>query len=196
MKLKENILKLKEEGLKQFEIARSLNCSSSTVSYHCNPLVKKKIIEKKRIRRILTKKDLIIHPFIDKEIEVEPKNVNWKVAEAICNAKLIELGYETFIPFNGNGEIDIIAHKDDSLYRIQIKSVSPNGNAFDVDLSRNGSNGTRIPYENIDLFLIYDGTNIYRISKNQLETRMTFRYKIPINMQIDNIKMARDYIFQ
>ena len=36
MKLKDKIIKLREEGLKYDEIKEKLNCSKSTISYHCN----------------------------------------------------------------------------------------------------------------------------------------------------------------
>jgi len=59
------------------------------------------------------------------EIDIEIKKVNWKHAEALCHARLIELGYETFVPFVGGGEVDLIAMKEGKLLRIQVKSVSP-----------------------------------------------------------------------
>ena len=53
--LKEQIKQLKEQGLKQSEIAKKLNCSTGLVSYHCNPNVKDKIIKNKRLKRKLLK---------------------------------------------------------------------------------------------------------------------------------------------
>ena len=76
MELKQQILQLKHQGLKQFEIAKQLNCASSTVSYHCNPAVKQKVIKNKRLKRKYAEE--ISHPYLDKEIDIELKTVDWK----------------------------------------------------------------------------------------------------------------------
>jgi len=48
---KEQILSLREKGKTYKEIVEILGCSKSTVSYHCNPNVKRKVSEKTRKRR-------------------------------------------------------------------------------------------------------------------------------------------------
>lgn len=123
-------------------------------------------------------------------------NVNWKYAEAICNARLIELGYSTFLPFTTSEEIDIIAIKDKKVYKIQIKSITPKGNTISLHLARNASNYKKHiskPYTNIDFFLIYDGINIYKIYPDN-STAVTLRYKPTKNNQSKGIKMASDHI--
>lgn len=195
MTLKEEIFDLKKQGIKQCDIARKLNCSTGTVSYHCNPEVKKKAISKKRLRR--KQQEAKPHPYLNKEIDIELKKVNWRHAEAICNARLIELGYETFIPTVAGGEIDLIAYKDNKIYRIQVKGPSPNKQYLPVHSSRqigNNTSGKRAPYTNIDWILAYDGTNIYKIEYiDKMQTNL--RYRVPISGQVDLIHMASDYIF-
>ena len=196
--LKDKILNLKLQGIKQSEIAKLLNCSTGTVSYHCNPEVKKRTIIKKRIRNQMKRSNnKETHPYLHKELSIEPKQVCWKHAEAVCVSKLIEKGYEIFMPFNGGGEIDLIAYKDSKLYRVQIKSISPKSRGFiDIDLTRNSLNYKKrisSPYTNIDFFLIYDGYNIYKVTDKV--NNIVLRYKIPRSNQVHNIRMAKDYIF-
>jgi Holliday junction resolvase-like predicted endonuclease/predicted transcriptional regulator len=199
MNLKEQILELSGNGMTKTEIAKMLNCASSTVSYHCSPEVKQNVIDKKRIRNNSKANVNNKSIFDEKSIDIIVKPVDWKCSEAICNLKLIELGYDTYIPFIGGGEIDLIATKDNVVYRIQIKSIAPrNKDSICIDLSRNSINyksAARKKYENIDFFLIYDGTNIYKFDFDIKVMSITLRYTVPKNNQIDKIKMAHDYIF-
>jgi len=132
-------------------------------------------------------------------IDIEIKKVNWKHAESICHTRLIELGYETFIPFIGGGEVDLIAMKEGKLVRIQVKSVSPtNKQKVKVNTYRSSINYKQHKYElykYIDWFLIYDGTNIYKIENKEPSTHITLRYTLPKNNQNEGIRMASDYIF-
>ncbi len=98
MTLKEQILELKSKNIKQILIAEKLNCTTGTVSYHCNPDVKRKALEKKkhRSKNNQDKRKLeLLELKKEKEIFINLQKVSWKHAEAICNSKLIELGYET-----------------------------------------------------------------------------------------------------
>lgn len=199
MTLKQQILQLKQQGLKQSDIAKQLKCSTGTVSYHCNPEVKSKIINKKRQKRKLQKSSSI-SPYLSKEINIDIKSVNWKYAEILCQARLTELNYEIFIPSITGGEIDFIAYKNSNYYRIQVKAISPiKKNYISIKLHRKSgsyNNPKSINYTNIDWFLIYDGTNIYKVNKSYINNNknLTLRYKIPANNQIDNITMAYDFI--
>ena len=133
------------------------------------------------------------------EIDIEIKKVNWKHAEALCHARLIELGYETFVPFVGGCEVDLISMKEGKLVRIQVKSVSPtNKQKINVHTYRSSINFKQHKYElykYIDWFLIYDGTNIYKIENKKASTNITLRYKLPKNNQNEGIRIASDYIF-
>lgn len=192
--LKDKILKLKEQGYIQSEIARILNCSTGTVSYHVNPQTKEKALQRKR----KTSKPKELHFLLEKEITVEQKSVCWKHAEALCLSKLIELGYEVFTPFTGGGEIDLLAYKYGIFYKVQVKSVSPTNKSFiDIYATRSSINyksSKNVPYENIDFFMVYDGTNIYKIMRNEINASFTLRYKIPKNNQVKNVKMASEYV--
>ena len=196
MSLKEEILRLKSTGMIQSEIAKTLSCSSGTVSYHCNESVKDKIITRKRqIRKV----SVIPQSTLDKELKVNVNNkVDWRFAEAICNSRLIELGYETFFPFNGGGEIDMLAIKDGLIKRIQVKSITPTSkNKIELNLTRNSINYKtikRTPYTQIDWFLIFDGTNIYKIDSSETDSYLTLRYRVPSNNQLTGVKMASDYL--
>lgn len=134
---------------------------------------------------------------MNKEINIELKKVNWKHAEAVCNARLIELGYETFFPFTGGTEIDLIAIKGEDIKRIQIKSVSPKKDKINIRTYRSNINykkHTYQHYKNIDWFLVYDGTNIYKIDSGEPSVNICLRYTLPKNNQSEGIKMASDYI--
>ena len=187
--LKDEIIKLKEQGVIQSQIAKLLNCSTGTVSYHLNPGTKEKALQRKR----RNKKPKELHQYLDKEIHISVKKVCWRYAEAICTARLIELGYEVFTPFNGGGEIDLVVFKDGTLSKVQIKSISPTNTSF-ISLSprRNGCKNPT-PYKNIDFFLLYDGSNLYKLNGD--ETIITLRYTVPKNNQMENVRMAYDYIF-
>jgi len=198
--LQEKILALSSSGLTASQISKTIPCASSTVFYYLNPESKEHILSRRRQRN---KNKLFLHPYLDKEINIEIKKVDWRHAEAVCLTRLIELGYEVFVPFNGGGEIDLIAYKDFVSYRIQIKSVSPIKKEYIcIPVSRQISNRylpnrstlSTKPYENIDFYMIYDGTNIYKINFDKNITNITLRYKVPANQQIIDIKMARDYI--
>ena len=195
--LKTQILELRDKGLRQYQIAEQLNCSTGTVSYHCNPNTKKKALDRKQLNR--KSKILPLHIHAGKEISVQIKQVCWKHAEAICVARLIELGYEVFTPFNGGGEIDLVAMKDKQLFKIQVKSVSPTNNEkiviSTVRTVVNYKSSKTSPYENIDFYLIYDGTNVYKINNTETIKHITLRYSLPTNRQVEHICMAKDYIF-
>lgn len=136
---------------------------------------------------------------MSREIDIQPKEVNWKHAEAVCNSRLIELGYETFFPFNGGTEIDLIAVKGGQVKRVQIKSVSPkrkdkiNIRTYRSNINYKGHSYSH--YENIDWFLVYDGTNIYKIEAEEPSVNICLRYTAPKNNQLEGIRMASDYIF-
>tara|TARA_R100000656_G_C3915497_1_gene121788 strand:+ start:335 stop:742 length:408 start_codon:yes stop_codon:yes gene_type:complete len=132
------------------------------------------------------------------EIDIKIQEVDWKHAEAVCNAKLIELGYDTYLPFTGGGEVDIIAVKGSEIKRVQVKSVSPNKkDVMKVHLYRsivNFKTHAYKPYENIDWFLVYDGTNIYKFEASEVELHVSLRYTAPRNNQLKNVRMASDFI--
>jgi len=197
MNLKQQIQNLKIQGMSQYKIAKQLNCSTGSVSYHCNPEVKKKSINYNRINR--KKQHVELHPYLNKEIDININPVNWKTAELLCAAKLTELNYEVFSPMVNGGEIDLIAYKDNISYRVQIKSVTPKKSHCDINLlreTRNTKTTKTKPYTNIDFYLIYDGNNIYKLDFKPDLTTIVLRYKIPTNNQITNIHMAKDYIFK
>jgi Holliday junction resolvase-like predicted endonuclease len=192
MTLKSQILDLKSKGIPQYKIAEILGCSSGTVSYHCNPSVKEKAVLKKRIKR--NEKQSTSSFLLPKELNIELKTVDWRHAELVVNARLVELGYDTFIPSVSGGEIDLIAHKDGNCYRIQIKSASPTKSTATIHFQRRTRNSL-YRYENIDWFLIYDGTNVYKFNFSEVNSSIKLRYRIPLNNQIDKVFMASDYIF-
>lgn len=55
--MKEQILKLKGEGLSNSEVVKVLGCAKSTISYHLNS--KDKILSRQRVRRQEKKKTLV-----------------------------------------------------------------------------------------------------------------------------------------
>lgn len=205
MDYKEKILELKSQGLSNKQIVKSLGCSSSTVSYHCNEETRLKILEKKKIKLIENKripKTQKENPFSDKELKIIEKDVCWRYTESFCQTELIRLGYEVFLPKTGGGEIDCIACKDEKTLRIQIKSFSPekDSDRISISLSRTALNyksAKHKKYSNIDLFLIYDGNYVYAYwFKDLIGTNLNLRYSIPKNMQIKHIKMASDYLIE
>lgn len=203
MELKEQILKLKEEGKSLRDISKLLGCSGGTVSYHCNPKVKEKVLARKRINDRAKAENRVVIPSIplEKEIVIVMKPVDWKYGEAICNARLVELGYDTYMATISGGEIDIVAIKDNIVYRVQVKSITPTNNeSIKLSLERNSVNYKERKtkkYENIDFFLIYDGNNIYKVDFDDVKSKggITLRYKVTKSNQKEKIKMASDYIF-
>lgn len=194
--LKEKILELSNSGITQAEIARMLNITSGTVCYHLNPNILKTILERRRNK---TKNKIpTINKNIDKEISVVKQPVCWKVAEAKAVVRLIELGYEVFTPFITGGEIDLVAYKNKDSYRVQVKSISPKKNSITISTLRNSVNFKKhssSKYTNIDFFLIYDGTNIYKVDASDEMKSITLSYSVPKNNQFHKIHMAKDYIF-
>jgi len=195
MILKEQIIELKNQGIKQCEIAKQLNCSTSTVHHHLDPNSSSKI----KKRRSKYKKSKPINIYANKTLDITPCEVCWKYAEAICNTRLIELGYETFIPTITGCEIDLIAYKDNKLYRIQIKSTSPkNTESCYIKTTRETSRDPKnrySAYTNIDWFLIYDGNHIYKLDDlTNIKSGITLRY-LPPKINSFHTKMAKDYIF-
>lgn len=201
MTLKEQIIKLHDEGVINKDISEKLNCSTAVVSYHLDPNRSEKLKERRENNRKNSPKIKKPHPLHDKQISINIVPVCWKYAEMICIAKLTELGYDVFSPVCGGGEIDFIIHNDNYMYRVQVKSITPVNNEFiSLSLSRNSVNyKSRVSsnYTKIDWFLIFDGNNIYKIESKELgkNTNLTLRYKLPINNQTTKIKMAKDYIF-
>jgi len=57
--MKEQILKLREEGKTYDQIASILKCSKSTISYHCNNDVKNRVILRQNMNRKNKKQALI-----------------------------------------------------------------------------------------------------------------------------------------
>ena len=199
MSLREKILSLKDSGMSQADIARELECTSGTVSYHCNENVKAKALEKKKLRDASKPKTLKPdHPLLSKELPLPAKVVvNWKHAELCCMSKLSELGYDIFVPLSSNGEIDCVGFKDGKLYRVQIKCSDVYKDCLQVSLKRNTVNFHRNkskPYENVDFFLIFDGENVFKVDFDNSFTNITLRYKVPVNGQIDRVRMAKDYL--
>lgn len=196
MLLKKRVLELKNKGFTISEIAKKTGCSRSGVSYHFHPSKKREIIRKKNERRknkrvVLDKKGELIVP---------EKKVDWKCAEAYCHLKLIEMGYLTFVPFTGNGEVDIIATKDGVVHRIQVKSVSvkKNMDVFSINVQRRSvihKGRKKALYKEIDWFLIYDGTNLYKVPFEEGMRNISLRYKEARNGQGKKVKMAYDFLF-
>ena len=203
MTLKEQILTLRKDKLTHREIAEKLNCGLSTVGYHLCPKTRQGAINRGKIRRKkLQALPKPVHPLIKKEIQISIQKVDWKHAETFCIAELTKLKYEVFLPVISNGEIDFIAYKDNKTYRIQVKAVSPKNKYFlPCTLVRKTSNGSNcvknIAYTNIDWFLIYDGTNIYKINRNEINGSINLRYKVPApNNNGKKVHMASDYILK
>lgn len=199
MTTKEKVRELANQGISSKEIANILGISGGTVCYHRNPKTKEMALLRKKNRNKKLRESYI-HPLLNKEIIVDRKQVSWKSSELICMAKMIDLGYEIFIPQNYGSEIDFIAYKDKEFYKIQVKSASPTNKEYiHIDFSRNSVNykrNKRRAYENINFYLIYDGTNIYKIDHYEGIHTMNLRYSIPSNGQIDGIHMAYDYILK
>lgn len=193
MLLKKRVLELKNKGFTISEIAKKTGCSKSGVSYHFHPSKKREIIRKKNERR---KNKRVI---LDKrgELTVPEKKVDWKCAEAYCHLKLIEMGYSTFVPFTGGGEVDIIATKDGVVHRIQVKSVSVRRGmeSFNINVQRRRTGRKKGLYKEIDWFLIYDGTNLYKVPFEEGMRNISLRYKEARNGQGKKVKMAYDFLF-
>lgn len=198
MTLKEQIFQLKSSGISQAEIAKTLGCTSGTVSYHCSERVRDNIRNKRRVRRMLSKTPFV-HSLLDKEIPIPIiGSIDWKYAEAFCISKLVLNGYDVFIPINGGGEIDCIAVKDSKSYNVQIKSSAPVKDRVVFALMRNSVNfhhGSSKPYTCIDFFLLFDGVNVFKLDFDENIKGIAFRYKVTSNNQVDKINMASDYLF-
>lgn len=89
------------------------------------------------------------------------------IGEMKAIAKLLELGYEVFLPINENSSIDLIIRKDELILKVQVKScTSIIKNTMRFSLEKNRSNtkeNLSLIYteDDIDLFILYCHENEY-----------------------------------
>lgn len=65
--------------------------------------------------------------------------------EALVLQHLIEEGYEVFLPFGGKTNTDLVAERDGTLYRVQVKSTSvrKSSGRYVVQIKKVRSNKTK-----------------------------------------------------
>lgn len=125
------------------------------------------------------------------------------LAVAKVVADLTEKGFDILLPLSEHLPFDLVAHKENNLYKIQVKFSSIKNGCITAHLystwaDRNGSHRTYIDKSKVDFFAIYCGENntcyYFNPSKFENTTQVILRLepsKISGNL---NIKFAKDFI--
>lgn len=100
--MKEEILKLRKQGLKPFEIAAKLGCHRSTVTYHCNNEYRLRHVKKHQNRREKIKQEAVAYKGgkcqicgYDKCLDaldfhhIDPSQKDWSIKSSLMRKSLI-----------------------------------------------------------------------------------------------------------
>lgn len=126
-----------------------------------------------------------------------------EIGERIAIGELSKFGLDIILPMSDNLPFDFLIFVDNKFYKCQVKSsfqVSSDseGAIFFSLVSNNWYSKTEKLYtsNDIDLFILCDGSNIYLFSQKELEGKkgITIRTKPTKNCQLKNINLAKDSI--
>ncbi len=72
------------------------------------------------------------------------KGKNGALGEAAVLKELIKQGYTVFTQFDGKSPFDLVAYKDNVLYRVSVKSATiQKGKGYDVELRQRGKDRSK-----------------------------------------------------
>lgn len=126
--------------------------------------------------------------------------IKGNVGEMAVAKDLMLKGYSVFYELGDNSRIDLIAEKNNNLFKIQVKALtSRNGEYVELKGYKTGPNYSfRYDRNDIDVFAIYvlDLDKIVYLSSNFLEYQntITIRFKPTKNNQTKSCHLFKDYI--
>lgn len=123
------------------------------------------------------------------------------LSEGKILAALLAAGYKVSVPWGQNTRYDLIADKDDSLYRIQCKTAWLDKDKTFLTFNTQSCNATIIPKSyrgQIEFFAVYspDLDKVYLLSVDDVGTvNCALRIKPTQNNQKKGVHFASDYEF-
>lgn len=128
-----------------------------------------------------------------------------EIGERITIGELAKLGIDVLLPLSDNLPFDLCLIYKNQIYKCQVKSSfqtnsddkANNSVAFSLT-SSNWYSKTQKSYtkEEVDLFLLCDGTNVYIFNFEELSKKknIILRYSQSQNKQVKKVNFANDYL--
>jgi hypothetical protein len=114
---------------------------------------------------------------------------------------LYQKGYMILLPQTEHSPFDIVAYKNSSFLRIQVKYRKAKNGKIEVPFTtcwtdKNGTHTQNYDKNEIDLMCVYcpDSDKCYYINPKKCNKTFVLRFSLPKNNQITNINMAEDYL--
>lgn len=134
------------------------------------------------------------------------KNMHNKIKGTIGEAKilhdLLEKEFRVFTEFGDLSKIDLIAEKDNKLFRFQVKAYHSKNGVVNLERRKRGPNYKFVYQEkDVDIFAVYvlDKDLIFYVSSEDLcsaKTQLSFRIDPPKKKQTKNIRYLKDYTLE
>lgn len=120
------------------------------------------------------------------------------LSEAKFTAKLLELGYEVFIPFGNGSRYDLVFKLNGKFKTLQIKTgkLKDNFIVFNSSSLNKETKKRKSYHGEVDFLGIYciENNSYYLMPVNKVaKTATTLRLTSPKNNQKKNIHLAKDY---
>jgi PD-(D/E)XK nuclease superfamily protein len=119
---------------------------------------------------------------------------------AKAHADLVEQGYVVLFPATEHAPFDLVAYRDGSFHRIQVKYRTATGGAIQVHFrsmwaDRNGTHIKSTDKEAIDLVCIYcpDTDRCYYLRPRDYRRSVTLRVEPSRNNQHSGVRMASEF---
>ncbi len=114
---------------------------------------------------------------------------------------LYEQGYVILLPVTEHAPFDLVAYKDCSFKRVQVKykSVDKTGSLTlhfrSCWADKNGTHMQHVDKDALDIYCIYcpDTDECYYLDPKDFNRSVTLRVRMPRNNQAKNVKLAADF---
>ena len=126
------------------------------------------------------------------------------VGVAHVTADLITKGFEILLPVSASSPYDMVIHKANKFYKIQVKYRENHKGYVDFELRRSTSSGKlrnhrKMKSDEVDLYAIYcpDTGKVYYIDQKEIEGKLVIRLRldIPDNFRATKqVRYAIDYL--
>lgn len=203
--MKDEIIKLRNEGLSYRKIAEKVACSFSKVQNIFDPNIKEKrrlYMRKYRNKTQNTNAELIsVADSFQMPFDIISNNTKdiGEFGELVTFSRLAQLGIKVAIPFGENFPFDVIMYYNNKLYKCQIKTalLRSSKSEYNVrwNICTNRKNKACVySKKDVDIFLLCDMNNVFIFSYDELKDRKTISLSYKISGFNKDEKCFKDYL--
>ena len=120
---------------------------------------------------------------------------------AKAHADLVGLGFMVLFPATEHGEFDLVAYRDHTFHRVQVKYRAAKAGAISMNFrsvwaDRNGTHTKPSDKSQVDVVCIYcpDTDRCYYVRPQDFGQSVTLRLSPSINRQVRGVHLAADFL--